>query len=150
MMDANQVPLEPGNWGREKAREAEKGIRVLDGKVRLEKGRCGPNICCMESSCVSEVANGDAFTTAVAENERADLAHQRALRLAAEAALKSRIRAQLALKRCAGAFYSPRLTCIYLYTSQSCNDGFVKFIKGFLILLYLDLWGNSGRLPHYP
>ncbi|KAL5966180.1 hypothetical protein TSMEX_006080 [Taenia solium] len=99
VMNANQVPLESATWGEERAKEVEKGSRVLGGEVSLEKGRCGSNVCRIEPSCVDVVANDDAFTTALAENERADRAHQSALRLAAEAALKSRIRSQLALKR---------------------------------------------------
>ncbi|KAL5112371.1 hypothetical protein TcWFU_006716 [Taenia crassiceps] len=97
--DTNQVPLESGNWGREKAREAENGVRVLGGKVWLEKGHCRLNVCCTEPWCAAAVTKEDTFTTSVEENEYTGPVHPHAIRLAAETAVKSRIHAQLALKR---------------------------------------------------
>ncbi|EUB63497.1 hypothetical protein EGR_01579 [Echinococcus granulosus] len=99
VVDANRVPLGSGNWGRERAKKSEKRSGLLGGGVMAGEAQCGLNVCHLDSSCATGAANDDAFTTAAAENARADLAHRRTLRLATEAALKSRIRAQLALKR---------------------------------------------------
>ncbi|KAM7540459.1 hypothetical protein Aperf_G00000037901 [Anoplocephala perfoliata] len=71
--------------------------------IKIEKGQCDVNVKRTGAISAAEKegvgVSGDAFIAALAENERVEIERQRAERVAAEAALKTQVRAQIALKR---------------------------------------------------
>ncbi|VDM34587.1 unnamed protein product [Hydatigera taeniaeformis] len=97
-MDTNEPPLKSGNQELKETGEV-KGGGVLSGPLRLEKNQFELNVHCIASSRVDDPVNPDALVIAVAKNECADFACQRAIPLDSESGLSSRIHVQFATGR---------------------------------------------------